>query len=240
MLPDGTVLYESSTAGEENDYTIPNGVKAIFFDIRGACGYGGSLGGQVTGYIKVSSGMVLHFTIAYTKTDIITPQYNASDIRIPSLDPSIWYNQRIATAGGGGSNSSRGAAGGIGGYNATQGSKGYRSDSGGYPGTQSAEGAGGVGQPVSVGHYHNGNAGGSTSPRFGGAGISCGYCGQTGAGGGGWFAGGSGAGDWNKNGGYAAGGGGGSSGVNSDYVINPVYNDGVSSAGYIKITVANI
>lgn len=240
LLPVGTVLYENSTAGTETIYTIPDGVKCILFDIRGGCGYGGSLGGRVTGYIRVTPGMVFNFVTAYTKTDRITPQYNASDIRIPALDTSNWYNQRIATAGGGGSHSSRGAAGGIGGYTATQGRPGYRGDAGGYPGTQTADGAGGVGQPVSIGHYHNGAAGSSTYPKHGGAGISCGYCGQTGAGGAGWFAGGSGAGDWNKNGGYAAGGGGGSSGVNSDYVINPVYEDGVSAAGYVKITVAKI
>lgn len=240
LLPVGTVLYENATAGTETIYTIPDGVKYIFFDIRGGCGYGGALGGRVTGYIKVMPGMVFNFVTAYEKTDIITPQYNASDIRIPAFDPNYWYSQRIATAGGGGSKSSRGAAGGIGGYNAKQGNPGYRGDSGGYPGTQTADGAGGVGQAVSVGHYHTGEAGSSTSPKYGGAGINCGYCGQTGAGGAGWFAGGSGAGDWNKNGAYAAGGGGGSSGVNSAYVINPVYEDGVSASGYVKITVAKL
>lgn len=239
-LPVGTVLYENATAGTATIYTIPDGVKYIFFDIRGGCGYGGSLGGRVTGYIKVTPGMVFNFVTAFAKTDIITPQYNASDVRIPALDTNVWCNQRIATAGGGGSNSSRGAAGGIGGYNARQGNPGYRGDAGGYPGTQTADGAGGVGQPVSIGHYHYGAAGSSTYPKHGGAGISCGYCGQTGAGGAGWFAGGSGAGDWNKNGGYAAGGGGGSSGVNSAYVINPVYEDGVSASGYVKITVAKL
>ena len=242
LLPVDTVLFENSTPGAENDFTIPAGVKAIFFEIRGAQGYGGSLGGKVTGYIKVTPGDQFHFTTAYTaNTDRITPAYNASDIRIPSLSTD-WRDQRIATAGGGGSHSSRNAAGGIGGYNATQGKPGYRGDAGGFPGTQTANGAGGVGQPVSVGHFHNGNAGGSSSlgAGFGGAGISCGYCGQTGCGGAGWFPGGSGAGDWNKNGGYAAGGGGGASNVNSAYIINPAYEDGVSKAGYIKITVANI
>lgn len=41
------------------------------------------------------------------------------------IDTNVWYNQRIETAGGGGSNSSRGAAGGIGGYNAKQGNPVY-------------------------------------------------------------------------------------------------------------------
>lgn len=237
-LPSGTVLYENSTAGAENDFVVPAGAGKMYFDIRAACGHGGSLGGRVTGILNVPAGTVLHFTTAYTKTDIISPTYNASDIRIPALDTSAWYNQRIATAGGGGSHSSRGAAGGIGGYNATQGNPGYRGDAGGYPGTQTADGAGGVGQPVKVGHYHNGAAGSSTYPKNGGAGISCGYCGQTGAGGAGWFAGGSGAGDWNKNGGYAAGGGGGSSYANPAYCTDVTYYDGVSSTGYIYLAVA--
>ena len=119
LLPVGTVLFENSTPGAENDFTIPAGVKAIFFEIRGAKGYGGSLGGKVTGYIKVIPGDKFHFTTAYTaNTDRITPAYNASDIRIPSLSTD-WQDQRIATAGGGGSHSSRNAAGGIGGYKAT-------------------------------------------------------------------------------------------------------------------------
>lgn len=239
-VPAGTVLFENSTPGNESDFVVPNGVKRIFFDIRGASGYGGSLGGKVTGYINVKPGDVFHFTTAYTAmADRITPEYNASDIRIPSLS-AVWHEQRIATAGGGGSHSSLGSAGGIGGFNATQGSRGYRADGGGFPGTQTANGAGGVGQPVSIGHYHNGAAGGTTVVGFGGAGISCGYCGQTGCGGAGWFPGGSGAGDWNKIGRYAAGGGGGASNVNPTYVFNPVYEDGVSETGYIKIAVAEI
>ena len=120
LLPVGTVLYENSTAGTETIYTIPDGVKCILFDIRGGCGYGGSLGGRVTGYIRVTPGMVFNFVTAYPKTDRITPQYNASDIRIPALDTSIWYNQRIATAGGGGSNSSRGAAPSAGSFHGTK------------------------------------------------------------------------------------------------------------------------
>ena len=92
-----------------------------------------------------------------------------------------------------------------------------------------------MGQPVSTGHYHNGNAG---DFGYGGTGISCGYCGQTGAGGAGWYSGGSGAGDWNKNGGYAAGGGGGSSYTNPIYCSEVTHYAGVSAAGYILITAA--
>ena len=241
LLPAGTVLYESSKAGQESGaWLVPAGVNAIFFDVRGACGYGGSLGGRVTGYIRVNEGDVFSFTTAYTaNTDGITPIYNASDIRLPRIADD-WYNQRIVTAGGGGSHSAKNAAGGIGGYNATQGKPGYRSDSGGFPGTQTTNGAGGNGQPVSVGHYTNGNAGGSSGVGLGGAGIVDSYTGNSGCGGAGWFPGGSGAVDWNKNGGYSAGGGGGASNVNPAYVINPAYEDGVSEAGYIKITVAKI
>lgn len=238
LLPVGTVLYENSTAGTETDYTIPDGVKCIFFDIRGACGYGGSLGGRVTGYIKVTPGTLFHFTTAYTCISNAEATYNASDIRIPALNTTDFKYQRIVTAGGGGSHSSRGAVGGIGGgLEGARGNRGYRADAGGAGGTQTAGGAGGMGQPVSIGHYHNGNAG---DFGYGGTGISCGYCGQTGAGGAGWYGGGSGAGDWNKNGGYAAGGGGGSSYAAPTYCSNVVHEQGVSAAGYVKITVANI
>lgn len=235
-IPAGTVLFENSTPGSEIDFVVPRGVKQMYFDVRGACGYGGSAGGRVTGLLQVPAGTVLHFTTAYTKTDHINPQYNASDIRIPALNTTDFKYQRIVTAGGGGSHSSRGAAGGIGGgLEGARGNPGYRADAGGAGGTQTAGGAGGMGQPVSIGHYHNGNAG---DFGYGGTGISCGYCGQTGAGGAGWYGGGSGAGDWNKNGGYAAGGGGGSSYTNPIYCSEVTHYAGVSATGYILITAA--
>ncbi len=236
-IPAGTVLFENATPGSGIDFVVPHGVKGLYFDVRGACGYGGSAGGRVTGLLKVPAGTVLHFVTAYTKTDYITPQYNASDIRIPALSPENWLSQRIVIAAGGGSHSSRGAAGGIGGgLQGAQGNPGYRSDAGGFGGTQTAPGSGGVGQPVSTGHYHSGNV--SPDGAHGGAGITCGYCGQTGAGGAGWYGGGSGAGDWNKNGGYAAGGGGGSSYTNPIYCNEVTHYAGVSAAGYILITAA--
>lgn len=186
-IPAGTVLFENSTPGSEIDFVVPRGVKQMYFDVRGACGYGGSAGGRVTGLLQVPSGTVLHFTTAYTKTDHINPQYNASDIRIPALNTTDFKYQRIVTAGGGGSHSSRGAAGGIGGgLEGARGNPGYRTD----------------------------------------------------AGGAGWYGGGSGAGDWNKNGGYAAGGGGGSSYTNPIYCSEVMHYAGVSAAGYILITAA--
>ena len=110
-IPAGTVLFENATPGSEIDFVVPRGVKQMYFDVRGACGYGGSAGGRVTGLLQVPAGTVLHFTTAYTKTDHINPQYNASDIRIPALNTTDFKYQRIVTAGGGGTQTAGGAGG---------------------------------------------------------------------------------------------------------------------------------
>ena len=87
---------------------------------------------------------------------------------------------------------------------------------------------------MSVGHYHNGSAG---KLALVGDGNVCGYEGNTGAGGAGYYGGGSGAGDWNKNGAYVAGGGGGSSFADSSLCSNVAHTQGFrSGTGYITIS----
>lgn len=235
-IPAGTVLFENATPGSGIDFVVPHGVKQMYFDVRGACGYGGSAGGRVTGLLKVPAGTVLHFVTAYTKTDHTTPQYNASDIRIPALSPENWLNQRIVVAAGGGSHSTRGVAGGSGGglVGSAGSSQGYVTAGAG--GTQTAGGVGGYPTvSVSVGHAHTAASGAFGS---GGAGTVCGYEGNGGAGGAGWYGGGGGSGAWNKNGAFTSSGGGGSSYANPAYCSNVVHEQGVSATGYILITAA--
>lgn len=222
-LPKGTVLYSSTTPGQETSITIPAGVRSIYFELVGGAGLSninpGGAGGKVTGYMKVSRGLVLHLVTAYAWNNSYTPAYNASDLRLPSLSTN-WWEQRIATAGGGGCGAEK-SGGGIGGYNATDGG-GSR---GGKHGTQTANGAGGyVGS-----HDKPGNPGGSYAVGHGGAGITI-PSGSTGAGGAGWYPGGSGTADFHKGGNYGKfGGGGGASNINPNYIYDVQYFDGVNT-----------
>ena len=226
-LPKGTVLYSSTTPGQETSITIPAGVKSIYFELVGGAGLStanaGGAGGKVTGYMKVSKGLVLHLVTAYAWGNNYTPAYNASDLRLPSLSTN-WWEQRIATAGGGGCGSLN-SAGGIGGYNATDGG-----DRGGKPGTQTANGAAGT-------DTISGNPGGSYAVGHGGAGITRSK-GATGAGGAGWYPGGSGAVHKRKVGETLYGGGGGASNINPNYIYDVQYFDGVNTGtGSVLVTV---
>lgn len=228
-LPKGTVLYSSTTPGQETSITIPAGVKSIYFELVGGAGFStantGGAGGKVTGYMKVSKGLVLHLVTAYAWGNNYTPVYNASDLRLPSLSAN-WWEQRIATAGGGACASS-GGYGGAGGYNATGGD----GRGGGKPGTQTANGEGGVSNV-------HGNPGGSYAVGHGGAGLT-GSGDATGAGGAGWYPGGSGA--VKKKTGIlrrSYGGGGGASNINPNYIYGVQYFDGVNTGtGSVLVTV---
>lgn len=215
-------------------YTVPSGITKIHVICVGSQGANsGGKGGYVECDLKVTSGQVLNITVGGVPVDVATNSYNASDVRIGGTA----YSNRIIVAGGGGSSSSKGNAGGDGGgLTGADGTKGYGADSMGKGGTQTAGGAGGAGTAVSVGHYHNGNAG---TLGLGGAGnIDDSYEGRTGAGGAGYYGGGSGAGDWNKNGGYVAGGGGGSSYTDNSKCSNVSHIQGYRSGdGYITISI---
>lgn len=212
-------------------WQVPKGVKQIRVDCVAAQGYGNGKGGRVVCTLNVTPLETLFITVGNSRSGPLDTSYNASAI----AKTSNTYENRVVVAGGGGNNSSRGSSGGAGGgLTGAAGSPGYRGDSGGRGGTQTAGGAGGIGQPVSVGHYHNGIAG---SFGVGASGQSCGYCGQMGAGGDGWYGGGSGAGDWNKNGGYAAGGGGGSSYTHPTLCLDVTHTQGFRAGnGYITIS----
>lgn len=231
-LPKGTVLYSSTTPGQETSITIPAGVKSIYFELVGGAGLSntnpGGAGGKVTGYMKVSKGLVLHLVTAYAWNNNYTPVYNASDLRLPSLSTN-WWEQRIATAGGGGCGAEK-SYGGIGGYNATDGGESH----GGKHGTQTANGAGG-----NAGSKDKpGNPGGSYAVGHGGAGITI-SSGSTGAGGAGWYPGGSGSTNWRRIGNDGKfGGGGGASNINPNYIYDVQYFDGVNTGtGSVLVTV---
>lgn len=231
-LPKGTVLYSSTTPGQETSITIPAGVKSIYFELVGGAGFSntnpGGAGGKVTGYMKVSNGLVLHLVTAYAWNNNYTPAYNASDLRLPSLSTN-WWEQRIATAGGGGCGAAN-SYGGIGGYNATDG----RTDYSGKHGTQTANGAGGLANSNTT----PGNPGGSYAVGHGGAGITTSKN-STGAGGAGWYPGGSGS--YHKrrmSTDTYYGGGGGASNINPNYIYDVQYFDGVNTGtGSVLVTV---
>ncbi len=224
--------------GDIQEYIVPAGCKKIAVDCVAAKGYGTTAGGgRVECSLKVKPKQILYIYVGGIPESRNVASYNASDIRTSSegvTDPTSLSN-RLVVAGGAGNQASRGAVGGAGGgLTGVAGGNGYRGDSGGGGGTQTSGGYAGNGQPVGVGHYHNGVAGGL---GLGGSGIVCGYCGVTGAGGAGLFGGGSGAGDWNKNGGYAAAGGGGSSYTDPNLCSNVVHTQGFNNEnGYIIIT----
>lgn len=214
-------------------WIVPNDVNKVkILCVGSQGGNNGGLGGCVECDLKVTPKETLYLMVGNVPNDVSTATYNASDIRIGGTE----YTNRVVVGGGGGSSSSKGSQGGAGGgLIGADGTKGYRDDSGGKGGNQSAGGDGGLGQAVSVGHYHNGNAG--TLGLGGDGNIDDRYEGRSGAGGAGYYGGGSGASDWNKNGAYVAGGGGGSSYTDSSLCLNVRHTQGYQNGnGFITIT----
>ena len=224
-------------SGSSNvSWQVPKGITKIRVDCVGSQGgNNGGKGGRVQCILKVTPNQTLYITVGSIPSSYWEASYNASDIRIGGTS----YNNRVVVAGGGGSTSGKGRAGGVGGgTTGGTGANGYGGNSGGKGGTQTAGGEGGAGTPVSVGHYHNGNPG---SLGLGGNGSVCGYEGNSGAGGAGYYGGGAGAGDWNKKGAYTAGGGGGSSYTNSTLCTEVVHTQGYRDGnGYIIISMVQV
>lgn len=227
--------------GSFQEYIVPIGVYSIHVDCVASKGYGdtGGKGGRVDCDLAVKPKTILYLWVGTIPETTESNIYNASDIRTNNtgITDTTSLQSRILVAGAGGNESGRSRAGGDGGdLIGADGGNGYGGNSAGKGGTQIAGGEGGAGTPVSVGHYHNGNPG---ELGLGGIGSVCtlgNYEGPSGAGGAGYYGGGSGAADWNRNGGYTAGGGGGSSYTNSscsNVKHTQGYNNGV---GYITIT----
>lgn len=213
-------------------WVVPNGLTKIKVDcVASQGGNSGGKGGRVQCYLNVTPGDTLYIMVGDIPSDYKVASYNASDIRIGGKE----YSNRVIVAGGGGSTSGKSKTGGAGGgLTGGDGSQGYGNNSMGKGGSQSAGGAGGSGTAVSVGHNHNGNAG---TLGLGGDAVGCNYEGYSGSGGAGYYGGGSGASDWNKNGAYTAGGGGGSSYTNSSLCSSVSHTQGYrTGAGYITIS----
>ena len=224
-----------NVSSEIQKYVVPNGVNKLRVVCVASKGYGeyGGNGGKVECDLTVTQGQTLYITVGAIPTQGISyPEYNASDVRIGGTT----YSNRVIVAGGGGNQANSNAVGGAGGgLTGGDGGKGYGADSMGKGGTQTAGGVGGLGVPVSVGHYHNGEQG---TLGLGGAGsYETGYEGPSGAGGAGYYGGGGGAGDWNKSGSYTAGGGGGSSFTDNSLCSNVTHTQGfIAGEGYITLT----
>lgn len=227
------------TYPEPQAWTVPLGVSKIHVDCVASKGCDqnsnlGGKGGRVQCDLTVTPGETLYFTVGYIPSICYTAEYNASDIRRGGTE----YANRVVVAGGGGSASNHKAGGNGGGLTGADGED-YNATNvtGGGGGTQTAGGAGGVGNRINAhGHDHQGEAG--TLGMGGNAGTDN-YEGPRGAGGAGYYGGGSGAASWSDSYKGTAGGGGGSSYTNSSVCSNVTHTQGYrKGAGYITISLA--
>ena len=238
MLMSSKASFEAvtfSATGALQTWQVPTGIKQIHVDVVASQGgNSGGKGGRVQCDLTVTPKQTLYIMVGTVPSDYTVASYNAADIR----SGGTAYANRVVVAGGGGSTSGKSKAGGTGGgTSGGNGTAGYGATSYGSGGTQSTGGAGGDGTAVSNGHNQSGKEG---TFGLGGAAVGCSYEGYSGAGGAGWYGGGSGAADWNKNGAYAAGGGGGSSYASSELCSNVVHTQGYRAGeGYITISMGN-
>lgn len=227
------------TYPEPQPWTVPLGVSKIHVDCVASSGCDqnsnlGGKGGRVQCDLTVTPGETLYFTVGYIPSLCYTAEYNASDIRRGGTE----YANRVVVAGGGGSASNHKAGGNGGGLIGADGEDYDATNvTGGGGGTQTSGGAGGVGNRIQAhGHDHQGEAG--TLGMGGNAGTDN-YEGPRGAGGAGYYGGGSGAASWSDSYKGTAGGGGGSSYTNSSVCSNVTHTQGYrKGAGYITISLA--
>jgi len=217
--------------GEIAQFNVPLGVSSIDFEVIGASGGRGGLGGKVTGTL---SNLPDTIYVVVGGAGAIGSQapggYNgggqsggyrtnegsgggASDIRLDlGLDSRI-----VVAGGGGGAGGFSGAPGGAGGeLVAASGQSGQGGGGGG--GTQSSGGDPGAsngGSVATAGSFGVGGIGGISANAGGGGG------------GGGWYGGGGGGSDDDNCCSDGGGGGGGSSYTDSMYVAEPVHEPGV-------------
>uniref|UniRef100_UPI004048C122 glycine-rich protein n=1 Tax=Aquiluna sp. TaxID=2053504 RepID=UPI004048C122 len=232
--PDGICELVFEYTGNAEYFTVPDGAKNVSFEISGAAGGRGGMGGRVTGeFINSPNG----FWVFVGGEGVINAEapggYNgggraggsrgnegsgggASDIRSGTN-----LNDRIVVAGGGGGGGGyAGAAGGAGG-NLIAENGGSGQGSGGGGGRESSGGSAGSsngGSSAQPGGFGVGGTGGSSWNAGGGGG------------GGGWFGGGGGGADDDSCCADAGGGGGGSSYANTSLVTNINHQAGVQNA----------
>jgi hypothetical protein len=226
------LVFEYTGSGEY--FTVPDDAKNISFEIRGAAGGRGGMGGRVTGqFIDAPAGFWVFVGGAGITNAEAPGGYNgggraggsrgnegsgggASDIRSGAN-----INERIVVAGGGGgAGGYAGAAGGAGG-NLVAENGGSGQGSGGGGGRENSGGSGGAsngGSSSQPGGFGVGGTGGSSWNAGGGGG------------GGGWFGGGGGGADDDSCCADAGGGGGGSSYANTSLVTNISHQAGVQNA----------
>ena len=237
-LPSHAEICEGSTCestfeftGEIAQFNVPIGVSSIDFEIYGASGGRGGLGGKVTGTLtSLPSSIYVVIGGAGTIGSQAAGGYNgggqaggyrtnegsgggASDLRLDlGLDSRI-----VVAGGGGGAGGFSGAPGGAGGAEiAANGQSGQGSGGGG--GTQTSGGPAGVsngGSASSAGAFGVGGTGGNSTNAGGGGG------------GGGWYGGGGGGADDDNCCSDGGGGGGGSSFAHTSYVSNAAHEAGV-------------
>jgi len=238
--PDGIceLVFEYTGSGEY--FTVPADAENLSFEISGAAGGRGGMGGRVTGeFINRPTG----FWVFVGGEGIVNAEapggYNgggrsggsrgnegsgggASDIRTGTN-----LSERIVVAGGGGGGGGyAGAAGGVGG-NLVAENGGSGQGSGGGGGRENSGGSAGAsngGSSAQPGDFGVAGTGGSSWNAGGGGG------------GGGWYGGGGGGADDDSCCADAGGGGGGSSYANTSLVTNISHQAGVQNgAGQVVI-----
>lgn len=232
--------------GELQTFHIPLGIDEINIDCVAGKGAfnGGGLGGRVQTTLKVTPDSDIYLWVGRTQsTGQYANEYNASDIRTSNVDylSNEGLSSRLIVAGGGGtrggsgSQGSGGAGGDGGGLVGADGADGGGGVYKGYGGTQTSGGAGGATNIWTTGQFEGGRSG---QFGLGGRGSNQSY-GFAGAGGAGWYGGGSGACvNTKSNGYYGAGGGGGSSYTDPDLCSNTTHTQGYQDGdGYITISV---
>ena len=228
--------------GGMQSWSVPTGLTSVRFEIYGAAGGGGALGGAISGTLhNLPAKLYIAVGGAGSLGSDVAGGYNggassgrsrgdsgsgggASDIR----ESTSWAT-RIAIAGGGGGQGSGGALGGSGGgLQGTVGEPGTKL-SGGQPGTQTAGGLEGdpnLGSGGVPGGSYNGGVGGSGNgftPQIGGGG-----------GGGGYFGGGGGVGGGDSDT-IGSGGGGGSGYARPSVTSNVQHTVGVRSGNGLVV-----
>ena len=228
-------------SGEVVAWQVPAGVNEVSFEIAGASGGRGGLGGTVTGKI---TDLPQTLYLAVGQLGAIGSQapggFNgggsaggfrtnegagggASDIRFgPELADRV-----VVAGGGGGAGGFSGAPGGPG---------GERQAANGQNGQGGGGGGGGQTQGGAAGTSNGGTAATSGSFGFGGTGGNSTNAGG-GGGGGGWYGGGGGGADTDNCCADGGGGGGGSSYANPNYSLDVEHQAGVQLGdGYIRLS----
>ena len=234
----GECSIEFSHTGSVQIWNVPEGATNLTFEVYGASGGRGGLGGSVTGsLINIPQMLLISVGGAGSVGSNAQGGYNGggnaggnrgnegSGGGASDISTATNLESRIVVAGGGGGGGGYSGAAGAAGGGVTADSGGSGQGAGGGGGTQTSGGSGGAsngGSPSGAGGFGGGGTGGSSWNAGGGGG------------GGGWYGGGGGGSDDDDCCSDGGGGGGGSSYAASAYTSNVTHLKGVQN-GHGKV-----